>query len=424
MASSYTVQPGDELGRISVRFYGSPSRWTEIAHANPQLSGRRTAADGSPLIFPGDTLIIPSDTAATVPPKETVSLDPSAPEDFALVLGGRRYTGFTGYTLAMSMEGVDAFSFSTVWDAADAELRRAFNPFGYTDCEVYYDGEVAFRGKVLPPSPSVEPSAKTINVQGYPLCGVLIDSCLPESLQPAEYSGLDLRQIAETVCGPFGVPVTVKGDVGAAFDKVGAEVSDRAWDFLRTLAVQRGMMLSNTEDGGLLIYTPESPAVSASFRQGEFPFISCAAEFDRQGMYSHITGYSKTTGENTSQKYTWENGLLINAGVLRCHAEVVEDTGEGGLEKAVKSLAAKMFAGCVKYKLSVSGHRDKDGKLYRKNMAVSVNAPGAEIYRDTKFLVDELTFRRSDGEGARTDFVLVLPGSRTGELPEVFPWEE
>lgn len=423
MAKSYTVQPGDTLEKISARTYGTPSRWTEIVKANPQLAGRKTAIDGSPLIFPGDTLILQNDTNV-LPPKETVSLDPSAPEDFALVLGGKRYTGFTGYTLVMSMNGVDAFSFSTVWNAQNAELRRAFSPFSFTDCDVYYDGEVAFRGKVLPPSPSVEPDSKTINVQGYPTCGVLIDSCLPESLYPAEYSGLNLKQIAETVCAPFGVSVTVKGDVGAAFDKVDMEVSDKVWDFLQKLAEQRGMILSNTEDGGLLIYTPESPAVSSSFRQGEFPFISCAAELDKQGMYSHITGYSRTTGDNPSQKYTYENKLLINAGVLRCYADVIEDTDEGGLEKAVKSLAAKMFANCIKYKLSVSGHRDKNGKLYKKNMAISVYAPGAEIYRDTKFLVDELTFRRSDSEGARTDFVLVLPESRTGELPEVFPWEE
>ena len=83
-----------------------------------------------------------------------------------------------------------------------------------------------------------------------------------------------------------------------------------------------------------------------------------------------------------------------------------------------------MFAQCVKYKLTVSGHRDKLGRLYRKNMAVSVKAPGAEIYRETKLLADEVTLTRDDRGGEQTTFTLVLPESRTGTLPEVFPWEE
>ena len=277
---------------------------------------------------------------------------------------------------------------------------------------------------MLPPSTAVDSGGKTVNVQGYPVCGVLIDSCLPETLFPAEYSGLDLKQIAETVCQPFGVKVTVKGDVGAAFDKVEAELSDKAWDFLKKLAEQRGMVLSNDKDGSLLVYKPEVEAVSASFVQGEFPFISCSSEFDKQGMYSHITGYTKTTNEDKSEKYTYENKLLVKNGVLRCYAQVIEDTDGGGLEKAVKSLAAQMLASCVKYRLTVSGHRDKDVKLYHKNMSISVKAPGAEIYKETKLLVDEVTLKRSDGEGAVTEFQLVLPGARTGELPEVFPWEE
>ena len=87
-------------------------------------------------------------------------------------------------------------------------------------------------------------------------------------------------------------------------------------------------------------------------------------------------------------------------------------------------MAGRMFASAVKYTLTVAGHRDKNGKLYRKNMMVSVLAPDAEIYKETKLQVDEVQLKRSESEGEQTVFSLVIPGSRTGELSGGFAWEE
>ena len=58
MSKSYTVKKGDTLSAISVRQYGIAAKWVQIKNANPQLIGRKTAIDGSPLIFPGDILSI------------------------------------------------------------------------------------------------------------------------------------------------------------------------------------------------------------------------------------------------------------------------------------------------------------------------------------------------------------------------------
>ena len=427
MPRSYTVKSGDTLNRISVKYYGSPQKWTDIVKANPQLAGRKTVYDGSPIIYPGDVLIIPEETAQSFvaePIKETVVLDENAPRDFSIVVNGKKFTGFTGCTLVRSVFGVDGFSFSSVWNSETKALRDAFRPFVYAPCDVYFSTDLVFKGRILTPAASIQPEAQTLNIQGYPLCGVLVDSTLPPSLYPAEYSGLNLKQIAETVCAPFGISVTVKGDVGAVFDKVEVELTDKVWDFLAKLAEQRNLFLTNTPDGNLLIYRPETEAVSANFIQGDVPFVSCTPEFDAQKMCSHVTGYTKTTKDAASVKYTYENKLLIKNGILRCHAEVVNDATEGTIEQSVKSIAGKMFASCVKYRLTVSGYRDKNGKLYKENIAVSVKAPGAEIYKETKLLADEVVLKRDDSNGMTAEFSLVLPGSRDGSLPEEYPWEE
>ena len=429
MSKVHTVSSGDVLWKISVKYYGIPGKWNDIVKANPQLIGRKTASDGSPIIRPGDNLIIPDlqekkENAAPIQAKQTVVLDESAKQDLALFCDGKRFTGFTGYTVVCSVDTFDAFSFSTVWDAGNKDLRDLFRPFTYKDCEVYFDGDLIFKGKLLPAVPSVQPDSKTITVQGYPSCAVLNDSTLPDSLYPPEYNGLTLAEIAKNIAGAFSVNVQEKAESGAAFESVEIAPEDKVLDFLKKLAEQRGVFLSNAQDGSLLIWKPEQEKVSATFKEGESPFISCVPTLDGQKMFSHVTGFTKTSEKADSEKYTYENDYLIKNGVLRCYTKVMEDVDSAGLENAVKAMAGRMFASAVKYTLTVTGHRDKNGKLYRKNMMVSVLAPDAEIYKETKLQVDEVQLKRSESEGEQTVFSLVLPGARTGELGGGFAWEE
>lgn len=429
MPKVHTVASGDLLWKISVKYYGIPGKWTDIVKANPQLQGRKKAADGSPVIRIGDNLIIPDeldkkDSKAPLQAKQTIVLDENAKKDLALYCDGKKFTGFTGYTVVCSVDTFDAFSFSSAWDSSKKELRDLFRPFTYKECEVYFDGDLIFKGRLLPAVPNVQPDSKTITVQGYPLCAVLNDSTLPDSLYPPEYNDLNLKQIAENIAGAFSVNVQVKADVGDAFKSVEISPEDKILDFLGKLAEQRGVFLSNARDGALLIWKPEQEEVSATFKEGEQPFISCVPALDGQKMFSHVTGFTKVSEDTDSEKYTYENNYLIKHGVLRCYAKTLQDVEPAGLENAVKAMAGRMFAAAVKYTLTVAGHRDKNGKLYRKNMMVSVLAPDAEIYKETKLQVDEVQLKRSESEGEQTVFSLVLPGARTGELGGSFAWEE
>lgn len=430
MPRTHTVKSGDVLWRISARYYGTSNKWTDIVSANPQLKGRGKASDGSPLIFPGDALIIPDDEARkaerTPAVKETVVLDESAKKDLALYCDGKKFTGFTGYTLVRSVDTFDAFSFSSPWDAENKDLRELFRPFSYKECDVYFDGEMVFKGRMMPAIPQVSENSKTISIQGTPLCAVLNDSVLPDSLYPPEFNGLTLKEIAEKVCKPFSVGVKAEADTGAAFESVEIGEDDKVLDFLAKLAKERGVFLSNDKDGSLLIWKPEDEKASAFFKEGEWPFVSCTAELDGQKMFSHVTGMTKVKEDEEPEKYTYENKYLTKRGVLRCYAKTIDDTDAAGIEEATKAMALRMFAEAVKYTLTVSGHRDKGGKLYRKNMTVSVLAPDAEIYKETKMQVDEVEMKRGDSDGETTVLHLTLLGARSGnfDISGGMPWDE
>lgn len=77
MAKTHKVIAGDTLNKIAVRYYGDAAKWTDIVKSNPQLAGRKSVYDGSPVIYPGDVLIIPDDSvqaAVKTAVKETLAL--------------------------------------------------------------------------------------------------------------------------------------------------------------------------------------------------------------------------------------------------------------------------------------------------------------------------------------------------------------
>ena len=426
MSKSYNVVSGDTLGDIAVKYYGSFSKWVLIRDANPQLLGRKKAPGGSPLIYPGDVLVIPFENsdAPKINGEAPLVLNDAAPGDFSILIDGKSFTGFSGAELSFSLDSFDTFAFSAPFDDSVFSQKAAFMPYTYKSCAVYLDKELLFSGRLLTPNPEVSPASRSVALQGYPHCGVLNDCTLPDTKYPPEYSGKKLDEIAKDALAPFGLKVVTETDTGSPFNEVGCDIEKTILSFLVDLAKQRGVLVTNTAQGDLLLWKAKNKKPVAVFKEGEYPLISCAANFDAQKMYSHITGYTKTKNEKMSEKYTYVYRYLANKGILRPHSFVIDDAEETDLKNSVLSYAGRMFADAVSYTLSVAGHGDSFGNIYKKNTIVSVLAPGSMIFRETLFLVKTVRITRDNLDSDVTTLEVVLPGSYSGEIPEVMPWEE
>jgi prophage tail gpP-like protein len=94
----------------------------------------------------------------------------------------------------------------------------------------------------------------------------------------------------------------------------------------------------------------------------------------------------------------------------------------GDLENSVKSHAGRMFADCVHFEVTCDNHVNENGEVFQKGMNVCVLSPSAMITRETNFIARSVKLSRTV-EGKTSSLNLVLPGSYTGEIPEVLPWE-
>ena len=108
---------------------------------------------------------------------------------------------------------------------------------------------------------------------------------------------------------------------------------------------------------------------------------------------------------------------------MRYKSMIIDDVKtQSDLEKAVNTQAGKMFADCVSYELTCEGHILIDNRLCKKGLCVCVKAPKAMIRRETNFIARNIKMIRT-GDQKTTQLSLVLPGSYTGKIPEVMPWE-
>ena len=427
MSKSHKVVSGDTIGGISVRYFGTFSKWGKIVNANPQLSGRKTASDGSPLIYPGDTLVIPDEdksaaTTAAPQPRKTIALSDKE-SDVSIIIDGYKFLGFTGYELGLSYDSFDTFSFSAPFDIAEKEIADVLQPFSFKNCEVYYKGALTFKGTLLTPDPELTDKAKEITLQGYPLCGVLNDCTIPLAQYPAEYNGLNIKEIAEPIADAYGIKIVFDRDPGGPFTEVTVEPTEKVLEFLLKLSKQRSLLFTNDKEGRLVFFNSKDKKPFVIFEEGKLPLISIKPKFKPQEFYSHIIGFTKTDGETDSEQFVYENKYLIKKGVIRCHTIIVDDADDGAsLESAVKDFAGRMFADCVSFELECEGHENERGEVFKKGMVVCVKAPGAMIKKQTNFRARDIKLKKTT-EGKTSTITLALPGSYTGNIPEVLPWE-
>jgi len=421
----HTVSPGDTLGSIAIRYLGSSAKWGKITGSNPQLANRRRAADGSPIIHVGDILIIPENITErpTSIHTETVILTDGEQQDIAIKIDGRKFTGFTSYELNLSYDSFDTFSVSAPYSSAMVELQNAITPFAFKPCEVYFEDTLLFKGCLLTPDPELTSNTGEITLQGYPHCGILNDCTVPPTRYPLKVMGINMRGIADAACEPYNIPVVIDGDIGPDFTEVSIEPNERIMGFLSKLAKQRNLLFTNTKKGELLFFTARQERSFETFTEGSKPIISLKAKFSAQRFFSHVTGFCKTGEDYPSKSYTLENKYLIDKGIMRHHSIMVDDAETlDELQKGVEAYAGRMFADCVSYELVCDTHHNANGSRFRKGMTVCVHAPNAMITRETNFIARSVKFTRTT-DGKQTTLDLVLPGSFTGTLPEVFPWE-
>lgn len=401
---------GDTFDSIARKQYGTEQEADRIGRANPGVAEPLTA---------GTVLTVP---ALPGSPSDLQTPGPADRDDeTAILIDGQRFRFWDKVRITRSIDAMDTVEFSAPFGVDAPGFRETFRPFSFKPVVITVGGEPLFTGTMVAVAPAVENSQKVISVSGYSLPGVLNDCTPPASSFPLEFNDQGLREIAAAIASPFGVSVDFQADQGAIFERVASEPGKKALAFLTELAKQRNLIISSTPRGKLVFWqSTEGGSPVARLQQGSAPVLSVTPFFSPQEYYSHITGIEPVIVGLAGAQFTVKNARL--QGVTRPITFNAPDTLDADIKAAVEAKAGRMFGNMASYSVSVATWRDPNGKLWEPNATVKLQAPEAMIYNEYEFVIRSVEFNRERAlETATLD--LVIPGSFSGKVPEVLPWD-
>lgn len=342
-------------------------------------------------------------------------------EDVAILVDADRFRAWEDVSIVRALDAYSTVTFSGPFEPERQEFRQRFEPFSFKPVEAYVSGALLFTGTLIDVAPDITPDRRAISVTCHARPDVLSNCTMPPSAFPLEVNGLTLRQIAERICEPFDLAVQFDGPRGAAFRRVALKPDEMPQRFLADLAKQRNMVVSNTADGALHLLQSAAPGRPvARLREGHAPLSSVRPRFEPQSYFSEVTGLRKSQAGRLGAKHTVRNPWLPS--VARPHTFAVDDADRGDIPEATRAKLGRMFGNMVSYSVEVPTWRDPNGDLWKPNTTVTLEAPGAMVYRETELLIRTVTLQQTP-DSATATLDLVLPGAFSGEAPEVLPWQ-
>lgn len=136
---------------------------------------------------------------------------PELPEDVSISIDGRRFWGWSDLSLSKGIDVFSQASFVVPFEPENEAFRRTFSPYSYRDIAIDVGGQRFFTG-VMFVNPSRAVNNRQVKVEAYASPAVLQDAHMPASAFPLEFRGLNLQQIGEALCGPFGLSVAFEAE--------------------------------------------------------------------------------------------------------------------------------------------------------------------------------------------------------------------
>ena len=383
-----------------------------------------------------------------------------------LLIANQEFAAWPSIDIITNLDAISAVEFNAPFESDRADFRELFRPFQFKPVEVRIrpgddqeagatggllaaavgavaavsglvggvdpligdvDPTTVFKGTMLNIDPDSSPNRSAVSVTAYSTPGVLQDCTAPTTSLPVEFAGLKLDVIAKTIADAFGFEVAFAEDPGAAFNKVKLDIEQKQFDFLANLARQRNLVVSSTKSGDLLFQRSIATGNPvARLELGQQPLLNVTANFSPQDYFSEMTAFvsarkkRKGTKARKGSIFKVDNPKLS---VLRPLNFKVPDTEEAGAPEAANAKLARMFGNVASYQVDLATWRDPQGDLWTPNTTITLNAPDAMIYSEFEFLIRSVQLHQ-DAENQNASLNVVLPGSFSGEIPDILPWED
>jgi prophage tail gpP-like protein len=403
----YTIQDENSLSLVAQRAYGDATYWIRIWNAN-----QTTLRSGNPdLIFPGETILIPTLPERTLPTTAATNKDPNG---LFLNLDGYEVRPLSA-RLIRSMDLVaNGFQCTIPWEPGiDTTLDNLVRPYSYTPAIASIGNNPIVTGILYSTSPAIS-NGTTLNLSGATATADLVDSTWKP---PYEHNNKTLKDLITEIIKPLGFNVIFEADTGGEFDRVVATKGQSIFSFMSGLARQRSVLLScNTGTDLVVTQANTDGAPVATLEEGvTLGVTGWGGNFDGRQRFNVYRSTAQSPLGNSE-------GLATDQKVPRTRFKDItaDESQSGNLKAAAEWARNKTLADALSFQLTVEGWYRDNGEPWVENEIVTVISKSMFLPQGFDFLINRVEYvLDNNGRSSVLSFVPPTVYSQ-GEIVE--PW--
>lgn len=331
--------------------------------------------------------------------------------DVSLVLGSGIYTGWTSARVTRSLEALSGTFEIGLTEREPGAIRPRSFAAGEA-CTVLLDGEVVITGWVDDVDPDYAAEQHSIRIAGRDRTGDLVDCSAIH--KPGEWRGQKLETIVAELARPFGIPVRVVTDTGAAFARFAIEQGETVYEAVDRACRMRAVLATSTPAGGVLITRAGGGArVPVALERG-VNILAGRGRISHRERFSHYIVKGQHPGDDLwpTSMAAHLRGEARDPGIARYRPMLLQaedlTTTRSAADRAAWDANVRS-ARSRKATITVVGWRAGEaGPLWAPGQTVAVRDEWLGIDRD--MLVSGVQFERGE-RGTTTTLDLAVPGA-------------
>ena len=212
-----------------------------------------------------------------------------------IIINGEGLSGWSEIKISKSIKSLAdtfTFTFSDSWVDEFPDLLVG------TPCKVKDEDDLLLTGFIEQISIISRPNLLSYKIVGRSRTGDIVDCNRIDP--PYSWINRNILQIAKDLCSPFNIDVEVETDIGEPFPKEVLDQNEGIVEFLQKLALKRGLILTTSPQGNLVI-------TNAGRVRSEKSFIEGTNISDLEVKFSYADRYSFYRMKAQSQSIYNEN---------------------------------------------------------------------------------------------------------------------
>lgn len=360
-----------------------------------------------------------------------LSITGKDPDEFTVIIDGKEIKMMSGRLLRTMDTAADGWTASRDFDPYDDKISGKFIPYQYLPAQVYLGGKLGLNSILYTTTPRIKPDGREIDLEGWTPTADIIDTTINvktwTQFPGAKYekNNVTLADRAIELLEPMGLSVVDDVNDNEPFDRVKATPTEKIFDHLAKMAVQRGILISCTNQGELLLTRANATGKPVdSIEEEKVPYQELEITFDGRKRHStyRAIGQSPQIGPKNVPFNVWKAATSEDVGVPRSRfvAFRANNANLGNIQTSADWKRNRTLAEALTIPFAVSSWYTKDGELWQPNTLVTVKSPTLFIPEGFDFLIRAVEYI-SEPDRVGAILSLVPPQVYTDE-DIVEPW--